>query len=94
MILKFILDIIIEIISFIAGIMAQVIPEMDFLRYSREFFQLIADYSHVAINGLYFIFGEALFVITPFALFWLSYRYLIFPIAVIIRRIFIKGGDT
>lgn len=94
MILKFILDIIIEIVSFCASTLGDLLPDIDFIRYEKDLFNLVGEYSKVAVNGLYFLFGEFMFIVIDFIVIFFTYRYFIFPIAVIIRRVFIKGGDT
>lgn len=94
MILKFILNLLIKVVSFLFQIVSQVIPDIDFVRYYKGFFELIGDYMQPAVNFVYFIIGEAMFPIISFAIFFLIERYIVFPIVVIIRRFFIKGGDT
>lgn len=94
MILKFILDIIISIISFLFTTIANILPNIDFVRYYKIFFELIGEYMQIAVNFVYFIIGEAMFPLLTIAMFLLTYRYVIFPVVVVIRRVFIKGGDT
>lgn len=94
MILKLILDILISIISFLFTTIANILPNIDFVRYYKVFFELIGEYLQIAVNFVYFIIGEAMFPMLSIAIFLLTYRYLIFPVIVIIRRFFIKGGDT
>lgn len=94
MILKAILNILIMIISTLFQMISSVLPDMDFVRYYKVFFDIISNVMQSSVNFLYFMIGEAMFPLLTIANFLLVYRYLIFPIVVIVRRIFIKGGDT
>ena len=94
MILKIILDIILIIVEFIAKIQTAQFPQIGLQGYILEFFDLLADYYQVAINALYFIFGDALPIMLTFATALIGYKYIFFPIVVIIRRVFIHGGDN
>lgn len=94
MLLKIICQILIKIISFIISLIALISPNMEFLEYFAKFLLLIDDVLEVSINCLYFLIGNAVQPFIVFSITMLGYRYLIYPIIVIIRRIFIKGGDT
>lgn len=76
------------------GAIAQNIPDVDFLRYVKDFMEIITSVLQQATNFLYLCIGEAIYPMAGWATFLLLYKYTIFPIGVIVRRIFVKGGDT
>lgn len=94
MILKFILDIILLIMSGVWQAIGWAVPEWDGGLYISNFFTLMGQYFHTGINGVYFLFGPSTISLITVAGIFLATRYLVFPLVVIIRRFFIKGGDN
>lgn len=95
MLFKLMLSIIIEIVAFLANIMVEILPDTElFIRYIHDFYELIGNYIQVIFNGLYFSIGEAIYPLTSIAISWMFIRYITIPFGLVIRRFFIKGGDT
>lgn len=61
MILKILLDIAIIIISTIAKMISQALPNIEVIRYYKTFLQLLSGILHTAVNFIYFVVGEAMF---------------------------------
>lgn len=94
MILKLICNMAITILEMLFTIIKLVAPSLSFTEYIVPFLELITETIQTSVNFIYFILGEAMYPFLTFAIALLGYRFLIFPTIVIIRRIFIKGGDT
>lgn len=63
MILKTIMSILIEVIAFIWGTIGDTIPDIDFLRYIKDFIEIISEVMQQAVNFLYLCIGEAIYPI-------------------------------
>lgn len=94
MIVKFILNIVIWIIGFIVQISMPYVNSIQMIQYITRFLNFMFEFFQQGLNFLYLIFGDMIYIIAPSIISLLTFKYLVFPIVVIIRRIFIKGGDT
>lgn len=93
MIIKFIFQIIIQLIGFIYDKMADVMPTLQVINYITAFFDLLQNFLQQAVNFVYLCIGPAMYTILPLIIPFIIWKYTIYPIAIIARRVFIKGGD-
>ena len=93
MILSLIIQIAIDIISWIYTNITPFGSMVEFHNAIQTFLQIISGTLQNSFNFLYLCFGQSTYLIATMAIYLLLYKYTVFPIAVIARRLIIKGGD-
>lgn len=92
MILALILQIITKFISTIMNIISSLFPSVEFTSEIVTGTQAILEISTQALNFVHFIVGDALVIIIPVAGALLAYKYLVYPIIDVIRRLIPFGN--
>lgn len=93
MILRWILDIILMIMSLIISSASDIGNANEMGAFMLGFFETLANYYQTAFNAIYWTLGTATYFYIDFAISYTLATYLIFPVITLIRRFFIKGGD-
>lgn len=86
MILKLLLEILMFIVKFIIGLIASITPEFTpQATISQLLPELIGMFTQ-AKNFCYFIIGDAFYIIVDFIVGFLTFKLVIFPVALLIRK--------
>lgn len=93
MILKLLLNIFGTIISTLINIVNGIIPSNGLNNSLNDIITSILSITQQAINFMYLIFGETLFIIVPIVIVLVTVKYTVIPIVQIMRSFFINSNE-
>lgn len=93
MILKTLLNIVSFILTGIINVVLNIFPNNDITSHAVDALELVLQWTTQALNFVYFIFGDTIYIVLPIATTILLLKYTVLPIIIIIRSVFIKSNE-
>lgn len=93
MILQIVIDIVMGIAETLINIIMAVFPEINLATHMIEYTTKIISVCGQANNFIHFMLGDIVVVLVPLTISLLAWKYLVYPIIVFIRSIFVNGNN-
>lgn len=93
MILKFILYFFTGIIEVIMYVVGQYMPTINIATQLFQYITQILSITQQALNFMYLILGDTLFLVMPLIISLLTFKYIAYPILQVIRSLIINSNE-
>lgn len=90
MITKFLLNLLLTILSAIMNLITALIPSLNIQESTTGIVSKFFEMTTQAKNFAYFMIGDTLYIILDAVLLLITFKYVVYPVYVLIRKLFIK----